>query len=143
MEEQSNCDHAYLLLIKLLPSFELSSERTFLVEGSAGLQKMSMQVIERTPYTSLIHVGPISDSEDTPGFTMIIRAYHDARMAEVISCGAVGRLQVRFQYPNDKMAHPDEKAQLNRFMREWLTHSLTFGKADLPDALWFLSSKYE
>lgn len=51
-----------------------------------------------------------------------VQVYHDARMAEVVSAEHTRRLRSIYPYPNEAMHQPDEKAQLNLFLGEWLSH---------------------
>ncbi|MCD8513971.1 MAG: DUF1249 domain-containing protein [Nitrincola sp.] len=59
---------------------------------------------------------------------IVVRLYHDARMAEVV-CTRRRQLSGVYQYPNDQMHQPDEKYQLNQFLAEWLNQCLRFGCA--------------
>ena len=56
-----------------------------------------------------------------------VQVYHDARMAEVISAEHARRFRSIYPYPNVFMHQPDEKAQLNVFLGEWLSHCLALG----------------
>ncbi len=56
-----------------------------------------------------------------------VQVYHDARMAEVVSAEHTRRLRSIYPYPNEAMHQPDEKAQLNLFLGEWLSHCLACG----------------
>ena len=68
--------------------------------------------------------------------TMLVRAYHDASTAEVISYQGHRNLQPRYSQPNPKMYYPDEKRQVNAFLGEWLTHCLRVGQSlKVPDSL--------
>lgn len=58
---------------------------------------------------------------------MTVRIYHDARVAEVISCFRYRRIEAVNDYPNRYMHHPDEKVQINAFLAEWLGFCLRFG----------------
>jgi len=58
---------------------------------------------------------------------MTVRTYHDARVAEVISCYRYRRIEAVNDYPNRFMHHPDEKVQINAFLAEWLGFCLQFG----------------
>lgn len=58
---------------------------------------------------------------------MTVRAYHDARVTEVISCYRYRRIEPVNDYPNRFMHHPDEKVQVNAFLAEWLGFCLQFG----------------
>lgn len=59
----------------------------------------------------------------------LVRMYHDASMAEVLSGLNQGMLPPVHAYPNEQMKQPDEKIQLNRFLAEWLNFCLEFGQA--------------
>ena len=56
-----------------------------------------------------------------------VRLYHDARCAEVIEFQGQRRFESVYTYPNVKMRHPDEKAQVNRFLTEFLNLCLAHG----------------
>ena len=62
---------------------------------------------------------------------MTIRLYHDARMAEVISNQDIRQVKPRYDYPNNKMHLPDEKEQINIFLKEWLQLCLKLGQVNL------------
>jgi len=59
----------------------------------------------------------------------LVRMYHDAKVAEVLSGLNKGMLPPVFPYPNEQMKQPDEKIQLNRFLSEWLNFCLEFGQS--------------
>ncbi|WP_426358560.1 DUF1249 domain-containing protein [Pseudocolwellia sp. HL-MZ19] len=117
------CDVNYMLLIKLLADKE--------EVGQAGKFFISdflsyvVTVTEVTRYTTLITM-----SQDTIEMgkelsqlfqpKMVIRLYHDARMAEVITSQNIRQVKPRYDYPNSKMHLPDEKQQINMFLKEWL-----------------------
>lgn len=63
----------------------------------------------------------------------LVRMYHDAKMAEVLSGLNQGMLPPVYQFPNTEMKQPDEKIQLNRFLSEWLNFCLEFGQAHSPN----------
>ena len=91
-----------------------------------------IQVDEITKYTTLVD---ICQSDDVPVFPlprMSVRLYHDARVAEVSECAHLKRVHARYDYPNDKMVQQDEKAQLNRFLGDWLTFCLRHGISRTP-----------
>ena len=60
--------------------------------------------------------------------------YHDVSMAEVIGWENHRRLRARYHYPNPDMYHSDEKAQLNQFLREWLTLCQCHGRSSIDIA---------
>ncbi|MDA9556351.1 DUF1249 family protein [Vibrio sp.] len=95
-------------------------------------QSYQITVIEITKYTSLVEVFQIGEMPIFPLPKLSVRLYHDARVAEVI--GGYGKLYVKpiYDYPNDKMRQKDEKAQLNRFLRDWLNFCLKHGIRRTP-----------
>ena len=60
-----------------------------------------------------------------------LRAYHDARMLEVTAFQSRRQVQARYEYPNADMHAPDEKAQQNMFLAEWLSHCIEQGYSTL------------
>lgn len=141
------CEGNYIRLKKLLPDFQLGCEKSFLmthsanhkegVNAAAGAKnnneaRITLRVTESFPYTSTIELiqEGVSPGWITPP-SMIVRVYHDARSAEVTSYQNQKRIQGKYVYPNPEMRMPDEKAQLNQFLAEWLIHCFTFGHADI------------
>ncbi|MGF1908956.1 DUF1249 family protein [Vibrio kasasachensis] len=98
----------------------------------AASMSYQIQVGEVTKYTTLVD---ICQSDDVPIFPlpkMSVRLYHDARVAEVCSSEYLSRVKARYDYPNDKMVQKDEKAQLNRFLGDWLSFCLRQGISRIP-----------
>ena len=117
------CDVNYMLLIKLLADKEeVGQARKFFI---SDFLSYVVTVNEVTRYTTLITM-----SQDTIEIgkelsqlfqpKMVIRLYHDARMAEVITSQNIRQVKPRNDYPNSKMHLPDEKQQINMFLKEWL-----------------------
>ncbi|MFT4670863.1 MAG: hypothetical protein ACI945_000195 [Pseudohongiellaceae bacterium] len=69
--------------------------------------------------------------------SMLVRAYHDANTAEVVSYQGHRHLQSRYAQPNPKMYCADEKMQVNAFLGEWLTHCLKVGRSMKAPAILF------
>jgi len=117
------CDVNYMLLIKLLADKEeVGQERHFFI---SDFLSYVVTVNEVTRYTTLITISQntIEVGEDLSHLfqpKMVIRLYHDARMAEVITSQNVRQVKPRYDYPNSKMHLPDEKQQINMFLKEWL-----------------------
>ncbi|PXA71203.1 MULTISPECIES: DUF1249 family protein [Vibrio] len=91
-----------------------------------------LQVLEVTKYTTLVE---ICQSDDISTFSlpvMSVRLYHDARVAEVCASDQLTRVAARYEYPNHKMMQKDEKAQINRFLGDWLTFCLKQGISRTP-----------
>src|SRR5690606_28435223 len=97
--------------------------------GNAASQ-LNITILERAPYTTTLELAQsfgeaVSELMQGPRLTVFM--YHDATMAEVVAWEKHRRLQARYDYPNRKMYHADEKAQLNRFLGDWLSLCQTEG----------------
>ena len=60
---------------------------------------------------------------------MVVRVYHDASTAEVISSQGHKNFEARYPLLNPKMYHSDEKKQVNLFLGEWLSLCLSEGRS--------------
>nr|WP_221202590.1 DUF1249 domain-containing protein [Halomonas campaniensis] len=133
---QGECSANFLRLVRLLGDLEAGECREVeLVNDGRGLGVLSLEVLERAPYTSIVRVSQRSVLDsliDTP--CMRVHLYHDVRMAEVTDFQRQRHFHGRYRYPNARMHQPDEKLQLNRFLGEWLEHGLAHGHSlDLPE----------
>jgi uncharacterized protein YqiB (DUF1249 family) len=129
------CEVNYMLSLRLLADKELVGEqRLFFISDFLSYQ---VTVDEVTKYTSVI---TIYQQANIQGHNlaalfrpkMVIRLYHDARMAEVISSQDIRQIKPRYDYPNDAMHLPDEKQQISYFLKEWLQLCLRLGQTRLP-----------
>ena len=131
------CEINYMLLLRILADKEqVGEQRCFFISDFLSYR---VTVNEVTKYTTLI---TINQEANIRGYNltelfrpkMVVRLYHDARMAEVISNQDVQQIKPRYDYPNDKMHLPDEKQQVNYFLKEWLQLCLKFGQVnfDIP-----------
>lgn len=91
-----------------------------------------LKVLEVTKYTTLVEVSQSDESSVFPLPLMSVRLYHDARVAEVCSSDQQTQIQARYEYPNTKMMQKDEKAQINRFLGDWLSFCLKHGISRAP-----------
>ena len=126
----------------LMRETQLGYEKSFMMKASGANDsvsvspesnvKITLKVIESFPYTSTIE---LIQHGVCPGWvtppTMVVRVYHDARSAEVTSYQNQKRIQGKYVYPNPQMRMPDEKAQLNQFLAEWLTHCFNHGHTEV------------
>lgn len=125
------CETNYMMMLKLLADKELVGEqRAFFI---SDFLSYSVTVNEVTRYTSLVTIAQDalvmgSHLSDLLCPSMSIRLYHDARMAEVITSQNVRQVKPRYDYPNKQMHHPDEKQQINQFLKEWLQLCLRLGQ---------------
>ena len=131
------CEINYMLLLRILADKEqVGEQRCFFISDFLSYR---ITVNEVTKYTTLI---TINQEANIRGYNltelfrpkMVVRLYHDARMAEVISNQDVQQIKPRYDYPNEKMHLPDEKQQVNYFLKEWLQLCLKLGKVnfDIP-----------
>ena len=127
------CEVNYMLMLRTLADKEqVGEQRCFFISDFLSYR---VQVEEVTKYTTLLTIcqeATITGYNLTELFRpkMVVRLYHDARMAEVISNQDVNQIKPRYDYPNEKMHLPDEKQQVNYFLKEWLQLCLEYGQVD-------------
>lgn len=127
----SDCEINYHRLMRLLPELDDLDEWCFGVDANTEqLKQVSIHIVERSKYTTTVNVAQESLLDDwVPKPTLTVRLYHDAQMAEVLSFQRNRYIRQTYTYPNEKMFQPDEKAQLNAFLGEWLEFCLRSGRA--------------
>lgn len=123
------CETNYARLMKLLPGLRKLDHYEFEVEHTGGtLVPVNITILERGKYTTILE---IEQHYPLPGWLLAprfkVHAYHDVAMAEVTAFQKQHKIAARYEYPNESMFQPDEKAQLNDFLGEWLCHCLKFG----------------
>jgi len=112
----------YVLLRLLIPDLK-SAELQTRVSKVDGCLPLYMQLIEKTPYTTTLRMtyrfveteGEAVRSQAEPN--LMLRVYHDARSAEVISGHIHGQ-----QHVQRKTRGLDNSWQLNRFLYKWLRY---------------------
>jgi uncharacterized protein YqiB (DUF1249 family) len=128
------CDVNYMLLLKLLADKEeVGQTRCFFISDFLSYE---LAVNEVTRYTTLVTISQnalVLGENLSQLFCpkMMIRLYHDARMAEVISSQDVRQVKPRYDYPNPDMHLPNEKEQINTFLKEWLQLCHQFGQVNV------------
>ena len=129
IELQATCEANYARLMRLLPDMRglVGSRRVALSQGEQMLGVLTLEVMLDCPYTSTLRVSQEHSLPWLPVPQLQVQVYHDARMAEVISAEHARRFRSIYPYPNVFMHQPDEKAQLNVFLGEWLSHCLALG----------------
>lgn len=131
------CQLNYAQLLKLMPQWEAEDYFAYDVALEHPFTSMTLTVEERFQFTMSVRV-----SVSQTGLSMaanpqlLVRLYHDARMAEVVEevNGQPKMYLGRYPYPNEGMYQPDEKMQLNLYLGEWLSTVLKHGLAK-PDQL--------
>jgi len=118
----------------------VGEERIFCIADIADDQAkvtVAIRIVESFRYTTTLEIiqkPQLKQWMTNP--TMLVRVYHDASTAEVVSYQGHRNLQPRYSQPNPKMYYPDEKRQVNAFLGEWLTHCLRVGQSlKVPDSL--------
>lgn len=133
---QNECGANYLRLMRLFPQWDSWDEREFALDIGQHEQLIVLRVTERNPYTTMLEVSQRESLLSwSPGINLQVRVYHDADMAEVVAWNRHRNVQPRYGYPNTYMHQPDEKAQMNAFLGEWLTQCLQHGRAAEPVVL--------
>lgn len=120
---QAECEANYWRLERLLHAFR-EDDRCFAI--GSHLQ-MRIRITERSPYTTFLEIEQVQTVIASMTPSLSVRVYHDARLAEVVAFAHWRRILPRYEYPNPAMHQPDEKAQWNRFLAEWLSHCLQHG----------------
>ena len=96
---------------------------------------VELEVFETFKYTNtlkIIQKPELTELVKNP--VMLVRVYHDASTAEVISSQGHSNFQSRYPEINPMMYHSDEKKQVNIFLGEWLSLCLDVGRsAVLPE----------
>jgi hypothetical protein len=121
------CELNYVRLQQLFPDMKNVDQHSFQVTThQQDFGTVNFTVQERAAYTTHLMIARprnqwISD------WQMVVRVYHDAKLAEVIECQTQPRIRAVNDYPNARMHQRDEKMQLNIFLGEWLQHCLNHG----------------
>ena len=131
---QPLCETNYRKLVSMLPDISFF-EHVSLSSKDHSIS-VAVDVIERTPYTTLIKLSSsyVVCSEYSPKTIMHVRIYHDASVAEVINVQGHRRIRPHYDYPNESMYMPDEKKQSNKLLSEILDFCLdnNYKKSYLP-----------
>ncbi|MFT6269588.1 MAG: hypothetical protein ACJAVV_002415 [Alphaproteobacteria bacterium] len=111
-------------MLKLLPDCDTHNLHYEFDVGHS--LKYRVQIVDSSRYTSTLEMAQIS--ANTPAFLqpkMIIRLYHDAKVAEVLEAQRTSRLKAVYEYPNLNMHQRNEKYMVNVFLAEWLHFCLS------------------
>lgn len=127
----AECESNYFRLRKLFPLLAEGRE-LHIAMPPQNTTRFVVAVLENTLFTTLLGVrqeggGSAKQLPWLVAPAMRVRLYHDAKLAEVVACDRATQVWPRHHYPNERMFQPDEKAQWNRFLGEWLTALLDHG----------------
>ncbi len=123
------CEHNYARLNQLLGNkMALGHTQTVLIEQVS----YRIEVISAAKYTVDVHIEQTSHCLSEHGIgplSLLVRVYHDAKVAEVLSKCYHSRLLPTQGYPNPNMHHKDEKYQANALLHDFLAVCLKRGRA--------------
>lgn len=131
--QMAECDTNYLRLRRLMPELAAADARDLALSLDARSTTVHMRVVERCRYTTTVVVrqhGPAHMLVPAPALT--VKLYHDLQTAEVMAYQHEQRFDAVYPYPNAAMRLPDEKAQVNRLLGEFLSLCLAEGRALEP-----------
>ncbi len=112
------CGRNYALLLRWLPE-ALALDAPVSVCGKHGLLKITL--LENTRYTQLVEISrPLGKTPLIEDPKVLVRIYHDAKLAEVLTGQQISLLSAVYDYPNLRMYQSDEKYQVNAFLEELL-----------------------
>ena len=124
----AECDANYARLLKLLP--EVGSRKLSVTYPGNQTVTVLFEVLENFRYTSSVRISQCAASCDWLRLpSMVVRLYHDARMAEVVNAEHMRQLRGIYPYPNEQMHQTDEKVQRNLYLGEWLCYCQRHGHA--------------
>lgn len=126
------CEENYWRLQRLLPTLldQTHDQIRLRVNHAAGVSSQVIAtVLERAPFTTTLHL--VEEANAQPfGAEFVVQLYKDALMAEVTSFQGAQPAAPRYAYPNTQMRQPDEKAQWNLLLAEWLLYCLKHGHTE-------------
>ena len=130
----AECERNYARLLQLLPDLEQASIRKVAVTYPNGCTAtIRFEVLEAFRYTSTVQIQHcVSDDTWLYMPKIVVRLYHDARMAEVVEAQYMRQLKGVYRYPNTHMYQADEKVQRNLYLGQWLCYCLQYGYASQP-----------
>lgn len=148
--QMAGCDANYIRLLKLLPHLESyrhdclefttdeGYSRDFLIDsirapgtGEAVMEaRVRIRVLEVFRYTSTLEIAQLTRlSQWVEPPAILIRVYHDAHAAEAVAYQGHRGFLARYETPNSRMYHQDEKRQINEFLGEWLNLCVQAGRS--------------
>ena len=117
----------YIRLRQLIP--ELAAVGDSASSLASGALDLHLSISERNRYTTTLRLTyEFADEQGRfPAPDIQVRIYHDARLAEVLSCGR-RRSQRDAAYDSGRRDYGlDDKWRINRFLQKWLGYCLRQG----------------
>ena len=117
----AECDANYLRLMKLAPDLDTAQQRVLVLVVADRCVTVSIRLLERCPYTSLVEVSQHPWLEGLaftlPQPRLTVRMYHDARSAEVMMTAE----------PPSETSEQSSRCRGSAIMREASTSSTVIG----------------
>ena len=117
----------YLLINRLVP--ELAGMQGEFMSPGGESPHLYLRIEEQSRFTTTLRLTyflELGDEGLVADPNLLIRAYHDARQCEVLSCRLQGFMPLQ-QYANHPRPMIDCKWDSNIFLEKWLTHALELG----------------
>tara|TARA_A100001037_G_scaffold155565_1_gene140233 strand:- start:2074 stop:2562 length:489 start_codon:yes stop_codon:yes gene_type:complete len=114
------CDGNYYRFMELFPGIAHEKRAKVVVTIGGRQSEVSIEILEQSPYTSLVSMSCLPDEIWQLTKPLIVRLYHDARSAEVVEYQKNGYFRAKYEQTNSEGRLPDEKGQMNRFLSEIL-----------------------
>ncbi|WP_407695862.1 DUF1249 domain-containing protein [Shewanella sedimentimangrovi] len=113
------CGRNYALILRWLPR-DWPEGQKLRAQGTKGHLLLTLQ--ENTRYTQLVEISrPLGGEPLVRDPKLLVRIYHDAKLAEVLTGQQISLLSAVYDYPNVCMYQSDEKYQVNAFLEDLLT----------------------
>jgi uncharacterized protein YqiB (DUF1249 family) len=99
------------------------------VSRVTGALDLHLLVLERSRYTTTLKLTYLFTDElgQFPAPDLQVRFYHDARLAEALSCGRKRGKRTAWYDRNRMQYSLDERWHINRFLQKWLGYCLRQG----------------
>lgn len=119
-------DRNYELLSRLLPDFDTGEG--VLTAGAVGKPDLYLRLEEKSRYTTTIHLTHLLDvdGETVADPDILVRIYHDAHQAEVMSCRVTGFMPMDAER-SESSTVLDCKSESNIFLMKWLQYMVAAG----------------
>lgn len=127
-------ENNYIFIRRLVP--DIAQPPTHTVSHPEGSTPLYLEIIERCPYTStasLTHYFPDTDKAHIASPDMVVRIYHDARVAEVLPQSTFEHFRVWTQTGEPAPKSLAWRWDVNRFLYRWLRFCLGEGHQFNPD----------
>ena len=115
-------EHNFATLCALFPDIVVGDEHSLQLELEHS--SLLLKIKEKNKYTLLLEVTEKFPTNTVwkQALNMRVRLYTDARLAEVVHYQGKTRFLPKYETPNSKMYHRDEKYQINHLLYDWLLY---------------------